>query len=197
MELQWEHGPAERTMTTDRRFARLRKSHGTRAFSIAKIPGGAFCLSAFPIITETGDPRKVLIGRMHPRAPWDHIGALDPSRVEVHSRGWMLPSSRLIFQESPEDAARRIAREQLELSDLRFSEPKVVSEAYTPKRFPNAPTHWDIEFLFRAEMPAADLPKPTAWTQLPFLDFRRTANAEVARSHEDVIESAGLRFGGM
>ena len=137
------------------------------------------------------------MGRMNPRAPWDHIGALDPSRVEVHSRGWMLPSSHLIFQESPEDAARRIAREQLELSDLRFSEPKVVSEAYTPKRFPNAPTHWDIEFLFRTEMPAADLPKPAAWTQLAFLDLRRTAKAEVARSHEDVIESAGLRFGGM
>jgi len=54
-----------------------------------------------------------------------------------------------------------------------------------------------MEFLFRAEMPAADLPKPAAWTQLAFLDLRRTAKAEVARSHEDVIESAGLRFGGM
>ena len=184
-------------MTTDRRFARFSKSPDTAAFSITEIPAGAFCLSAFLIITETGDPRKVLMGRMNPRAPWDHIGALDPSRVEVHSRGWMLPSSHLIFQESPGDAARRIAREQLELSDLRFSEPKVVSEAYTPKRFPNAPTHWDMEFLFRAEMPAADLPKPAAWTQLAFLDLRRTAKAEVARSHEDVIESAGLRFGGM
>ncbi len=184
-------------MTTDRRFARFSKSPDTAAFSITEIPAGAFCLSAFLVITETGDPRKVLMGRMNPRAPWDHIGALDPSRVEVHSRGWMLPSSHLIFQESPEDAARRIAREQLELSDLRFSEPKVVSEAYTPKRFPNAPTHWDIEFLFRTEMPAADLPKPAAWTQLAFLDLRRTAKAEVARSHEDVIESAGLRFGGM
>src|SRR5207247_4634251 len=95
-----------------------------------EIPAGAFCLSAFLIITETGDPRKVLMGRMNPRAPWDHIGALDPSRVEVHSRGWMLPSSHLIFQESPEAAARRIAGGPPELSDLRSSGPKEVSVDY-------------------------------------------------------------------
>src|SRR5882762_5961583 len=105
-------------MTTDRRFSRFSKSRETAAFSI----------------TETGHPTNVLMGHMNPRAPWDHIGALDPSRVEVHSRGWMLPSSHLIFQESPGDAARRIAREQLELPDLSFSEPMVVSEAYTPRR---------------------------------------------------------------
>src|SRR5206468_4725043 len=65
---------------------------------------------------------------------WDHIGALDPSRVEAHSHGWMLPSSHLIFRESPDDAARRIAREQLELPDLALTGPTVVSEVYTPKR---------------------------------------------------------------
>jgi ADP-ribose pyrophosphatase YjhB (NUDIX family) len=183
-------------MTTDRRFSRFSKSRDTAAFSITEIPAGGVCLSAFLIVTETRDPRKVLMGHMNPDAPWDHIGALDPSRVQVHSRGWMLPSSHLIFQESPDDAARRIAREQLELSDLKVSEPKVVSEAYTPRRFPDAPLHWDIEFLFRGETPAADLPRPAAWTELAFIDLRRTAKSEIARSHEDVIESAGLRFGG-
>jgi ADP-ribose pyrophosphatase YjhB (NUDIX family) len=183
-------------MTTDRRFSRFSKARDTAAFSITEIPTGGVCLSAFLILTPTGDPTKVLMGHMNPEAPWDHIGALDPSRVEVHSKGWMLPSSHLVFQESPGDAARRIAREQLEWPDLGFSEPKVVSEAYTPKRFPDAPRHWDIEFLFRGEIPAADLPRPAAWTQLAFVDLRRTARSEIARSHEDVIESAGLRFGG-
>ena len=183
-------------MTTDRRFSRFSKSRETAAFSITEIPAGGVCLSAFLIVTEAGHPAKLLMGHMNPEAPWDHLGALDPSRVEVHSRGWMLPSSHLIFQESPQDAARRIAREQLELPDLPFSEPKVVSEAYTPRRFPNAPTHWDIEFLFRSEIPGEDLPRPAAWVQLAFVDLRRMAKSEIARSHEDVIESAGLRFGG-
>ena len=98
--------------------------------------------------------------------------------------------------QSPGDAARRIAREQLELPDLRFSKPEVVSEVYTPKRFPNAPKHWDLEFLFRGEMPAAEVPHPAAWRELAFVDLRRTAKSEIARSHEDVIESAGLGFDG-
>jgi hypothetical protein len=109
----------------------------------------------------------------------------------------MLPSSHLIFQESPGDAARRIAREQLELPDLPFSEPKVVSEAYTPRRFPDAAKHWDLEFLFRSEIPAAAVPHPATWAELAFVDLARTAKSEIARSHEDVIESAGLHFGGV
>ena len=182
-------------MTTDRRFSRFSKSPATAAFSITEIPEDGVCLSAFLIVTEAHDARKVLMGHMNPKAPWDHIGALDPSRVEAHSHGWMLPSSHLIFRESPDDAARRIAREQLELPDLALSGPNVVSEVYTPRRFPGTAHHWDIEFLFRGQLAAAGAPHPTAWKELAFVDLRRTSKSEIARSHEDVIESAGLRFG--
>src|SRR6266508_3319837 len=98
-------------MTTDRRFSRFSKSPDTAAFSTTEIPEGGVCLSAFLIVAQAGQPSRILMGHMNPEAPWDHIGALDPKRVEVHSRGWMLPSSHLIFLESPEDAARRIARD--------------------------------------------------------------------------------------
>ena len=135
------------------------------------------------------------MGHMNPKARWDHIGALDPSRVEAHSHGWMLPSSHLIFQESPDDAAQRIAKEQLDLPNLRLSVPKVVSEVYSPRRFPAVAHHWDIEFLFHGEIAAADVRNPAAWKELAFVDLRRTSKSEIARSHEDVIESAGLGFG--
>jgi hypothetical protein len=183
-------------MTTDRRFSRFSKSPSTAAFSVTEIPDDGVCLSAFLIVTDTRDPKRVLMGHMNPKAPWDHIGALDPSRVEAHSRGWMLPSSHLIFRESPDEAARRIALEQLDLPTLPLSGPKVVSEVYTPRRFPGVAHHWDIEFLFRGELSAAGLPHPAAWKDLAFVDLRRTSKSEIARSHEDVIESAGLRFGG-
>jgi len=183
-------------MTTDRRFSRFSKSPATAAFSVTEIPDDGVCLSAFVIVTEAHDSRKVLMGHMSPKAAWDHIGALDPSRVEAHSHGWMLPSSHLIFRESPDDAARRIAREQLELPDLALSGPTVVSEVYTPKRFPGTAHHWDLEFLFRGQLAAAEVGHPAAWKELAFVDLRRTSKSEIARSHEDVIESAGLRFGG-
>src|SRR2546425_9465494 len=69
-------------MTTDRRFSRFSKSPATAAFSITEIPEDGVCLSAFLIVTEAHDARKVLMGHMNPKARWDHIGALDPSRVE-------------------------------------------------------------------------------------------------------------------
>src|SRR2546425_11038715 len=118
-------------MTTDRRFCRFNKSASTAAFSVTEIPQDGLCLSAFLIVTDAGRPTHVLMGHMNREAPRDHIGALDPKRVEEHARGWMLPSSPLIFLESPDDAARRIAKDQLDLPNPQLSDPKAVSEGYT------------------------------------------------------------------
>jgi len=73
--------------------------------------------------------------------------------------------------------------------------PRVVSETYTPKRFPNLPRHWDIEFIFMGKMSRADIPKNTnAWTELDFVDLNVANKKEIVRSHEDIFESAGLVF---
>src|SRR5687767_10998913 len=128
-------------MTTDRIFSRFSKARSTAAFSLTEIPDDGVCLSAFLIVIEARRPTNILMGHLNPEAPWDHLCALDPTRVEAHSRGWMLPSSHLIFHEPPQEAARRIAREQLELPDLELSEPQVVSEVYAPRRFPSAAHH--------------------------------------------------------
>jgi ADP-ribose pyrophosphatase YjhB (NUDIX family) len=107
----------------------------------------------------------------------------------------MLPSSHLIVKESPQEAARRIAREQLDLPDLAVGEPKVVSEVYAPRRFPENPAHWDLEFIFRGEVGTHEVRKARAWNDLQFVDLDVTPKSEIARSHEDILESAGLRFG--
>ncbi len=106
----------------------------------------------------------------------------------------MLPASHLIVKESPQAAAQRIAREQLELPGLALGEPRVVSEVYAPRRFPENPAHWDLEFVFRGELDVGSLPHPAAWTELRFVDLDTTPKSAIARSHEDIIESAGLRF---
>jgi len=49
--------------------------------------------------------------------------------------------------------------------------------------------------LFSGQLAAGDVPHPTAWKELAFVDLRRTSKSEIARSHEDVLESAGLQFG--
>ncbi len=188
-------------MTTDRRFARFNAGNSTVSgkpdaspLTVREIPEGGMCLSAFVVLTETGNRNKVLLGHLNPEAMWDHMGALDPERVEVHSRGWMIPSSHLLLKEPPQEAARRILREQLELEGVPLAEPIVVSETYTPRRFPDLPSHWDLEFIFRGELSAEELPKAFAWKELAFVDISHTRRSEIARSHEDVLESAGFNF---
>ncbi len=187
-------------MTTDRRFARFNSGKSTvtggtdtSPLVSREVPDGGMCLSAFVVLTEAGHPNRVLLGHLNPEARWDHIGALDPERAEVHSKGWMIPSSHLLLKESPHEAARRILKEQLELEGVQLSEPKVVSETYTPKRFPDLPSHWDIGFIFRGEFRGKP-PSASAWRQLSFVDLGRTKKSEMARSHEDVLEAGGFKF---
>ena len=193
-------------MTTDRRFCRFNRGESTSLGRVdtsqvvtREVPEGGLCLSSFLVITdEARNPKRVLMGHLNPEAPWDHIGALDEDRVRAHSRGWMLPSSHLMIKESPHEAARRIQREQLGLEEgIPLSEPRVVSEVYTPKRFPHLASHWDLEFIFRGILNPDNLPQehPEAWTELAFVDLSKTPKSEIARSHEDIIESAGLKFG--
>jgi len=180
-------------MVTDRKFCRFNRQAETKSFGMPEPPEGGLCLSAFLVITDERNPNSVLMGHLNTKAPWDHIGALDSSRVEVHSKGWILPSSHLLVYESPQEAAKRILREQLDL-DLTLSGPHVVSETYTPKRFPDLPRHWDIEFIFKGKLSADRVPKPYAWSKLAFVNLDITKKSEIARSHEDILESAGLVF---
>ena len=158
------------------------------------IPDGGFCLSSFLVINSSQDQGKVIMGRLNPSANWDHIGALDQERIRVHSKGWMLPSCHLIFGESPDDAAKRIQREQLGIEkDLKFKEPKVFSDLYAPKSNPSGPEHWDLGFIFRSELNNEDLEHSSAWSKLEFVDVHSAREkGEIARSHADILGYAGL-----
>jgi hypothetical protein len=185
-------------MTTNREFCRFNRGRSTTSgtvdespMSLKEIPPGGLCLSAFLIVRDLSE--RVLMGKIDPEAPWDHLGALDPRRIELHSKGWMLPSSHLIVHESPQDAARRIAEEQLELPELIISEPKVVSEVYPPRYFPDLADHWDLEFLFFSSCPADKIPKKSrAFKELSLIDPKTSKRSQIARSHGDVLSHAGI-----
>ena len=136
----------------------------------------------------------MLMGHLNPAAPWDHLGALDPSRIEAHRNGWMIPSSHLILLESPNSAAQRILTEQLHLPNVSLEGPSVVSETYIPRRFPELKAHWGLEFLYRGELGSSEPPVSDAWLDLKFVDLARTRRADMARSHEDVLASAGFHL---
>jgi ADP-ribose pyrophosphatase YjhB (NUDIX family) len=161
--------------------------------SLREIPLGGICLSTFLVIRDKSG--RVLMGKIDPAAPWDHLGALDTPRIELYRNGWMLPSSHLIVRESPQDGASRIAKEQLEIVDLSISEPKVVSEVYPPRAFPDLDEHWDLEFIFFAQTEEENLPSKTkAFKELRLLDPTALGRSDVARSHEDILHSAGIEL---
>lgn len=183
-------------MTTQRLFCRFNRGRSTTTgeedqspMSLKEVPLGGLCLSAFLIVR--GHTGKMLMGKIDPEAPWDNLGALDPVRIKLHSKGWMLPSSHLIVHESPQDAMERIALEQLEITDLEITDPRVVSEVYPPKYFPDLNEHWDLEFISFAI--TDEVPKRTrAFRELQLLDPVTLKRSEIARSHEDVLASAGI-----
>lgn len=177
-------------MPTDRKFAAFSKS-GREGLGISEIPKDDFCISAFLVIREEKDRRKVLMGHLNPDEDWAHIGALTKDRIEDLSKGWMLPSCHLLYGESPQEAASRIASEQLgsDSKELNISEPKVYSEVYASKRFPEKKQHWDLEFIFEGQIEGSRMlqKNPKAWKKLEFIDIDAVNPQEIARSHEDIL----------
>ena len=176
-----------------RRISRL-SAHASLAQATWPLPPDGLCLSSFVLLSSDAKRSDVLVGRLDPSAPWDRIGALDPRRIELNAPGWMLPSCHLIYYESPEAAARRVLREQLGLGDVPLDPPLVFSEMYVPRRHPDLGEHWDIEFVFRATLASAPRSHP-AWRELRFVDPRSTPRESFTRSHDEVLELVGYRFG--
>ena len=180
-------------MATERVFCRF--TRGKDPFSIHEIPEDGMCLSSFLLVSPLGRPNEVLVGRMNPEAPWDHLGGLGPDRVEVHRRGWMLPSSQLLLGEGPEEAARRIRTEQLGGLPVSFEPVRIASEVYTPRRFPGNRYHWDLQFLYRGTTATLEAPRHPAWSELAFVDVPATPARDFARAHDEVLELLGLHPG--
>jgi ADP-ribose pyrophosphatase YjhB (NUDIX family) len=172
-------------MVTDRKFSHFKRD--VEPPRVKEIPQGGFCISAFLIISQSGHPGRVLMGRINKKAAWDHLGALDPGRVERHSKGLMLPSSALILGESPQDAAQRILKEQLGIGDQRLEGPHVFSEVYGPEN------HWDLQFLFLGDRNVA--PAHPAWDELRYVDTSITKSNEMARGHQDILAHVGRWHG--
>jgi ADP-ribose pyrophosphatase YjhB (NUDIX family) len=168
-------------MATERRFASF--SRNATPPRTREVPEGGMCLSAFVVLSQKGNPNNVLMGKINKNAQWDHLGALDAERVERHSKGWMLPSSHLILYESPQDAARRILREQLKIYEQKLDGPTTFAEAYGPLN------HWDFEFIFQG---TSDPISPNdAWTELKFVDATKLKVEEIVRAQADVLASIG------
>lgn len=176
-------------MVTNRKFTDFNQDD-RGGLGLSRVPEDGFCIAAFVVITDDTNPKKVLMGKMNPAARWDHIGALDLERVQRHKEGWTLPSSHLMLFESPQEASRRILKEQLEMDNLELSEPIIFSDIRALKRAPDA-KHWDLDFIFRGKTSRDRIPsKPAAWIQLEFVEVTKVPKGQITQLHLDVIRRA-------
>ncbi len=169
------------TVTTDRRFAAFNKS--AQPPRMSTVPEGGMCISAFLVISENGEPGRVLMGRINKNAGWDHIGAMNEKNLERYASGWMLPSSHLILYETPEGAARRILREQLGIKNQALDGPQTFADTS------GTTNHWGLGFIFTGERESA--PSSPAWDRLEFVDVAGLKADEMVRHQLDVLTYAG------
>lgn len=178
-------------MAEERKFTRLRPiaEPGRMVFSV---PTDGLCLSTFLVIRPKGQPGRALLGHINPTGPWAHIGGLDAARAQQWSGGWMLPSSQLLYYESIEESARRIAREQLGMDLGTLPPPLLMSDSEQRPTAAKGNLHWDIGFVYVIDGRSDQPPSHPAWTDLRFVEVAKTTGREYVRSHQDVLRLAGM-----
>ncbi|HXY46821.1 MAG TPA: NUDIX hydrolase [Thermoplasmata archaeon] len=177
----------------ERRFTRFRRGPVSDHPGAFEVPGEGMCLSVFLVLEPQASEGSVLMGKLNPTAPWWQIGAIDPRRLSAIGDRWMLPSSQLAFFESPDEAARRVLKEQLETESIRLKGPQVFSDPSARPDRPSADPHWDFHFVFRGRWVSDSPPRASPWKRLEFVDVARTSRSDIARSQGDVLELVGLR----
>jgi ADP-ribose pyrophosphatase YjhB (NUDIX family) len=178
-------------MSEDRKFARFRPTADVDRM-VFSVPEDGLCLSTFLLLRPSGHPERVMVGHLNPDAPWGQIGALDAERAHGSSKGWMLPSSQLVYYETPEESARRIAREQLGIELGKLPPALLMSDSEQRPAAPKGALHWDIGFVYILDGVTDTPPRHPAWTDLRFLDVSTIRRQDFARSQQDVLALAGM-----
>ena len=176
----------------ERRFARLRRGATPEGPGLYVVPDDGMCLSTFLVIERPGRPGEVLLGQIDPGADWSTMGSLSPERIAALGSRWTLPASQLLFFEGPDEAARRVLREQLESETSVLPAPHVVSESYRRPGSSAQDPHWDLQFIYRFTWPGAEAPRARAWKELRFVPVSSLARNQLGRGHGDILELAGL-----
>ena len=142
------------------------------------------CLSSFLVSVEG---EGLLVGTMREHETWAALDHVASGKAALG--GWVLPAGHVRIGEDPAAAAERIGRDQLRASvrDLRLA--RVLSYA-EPLAFRGQAMHWDLCFVYDADLDVPDVPPWfTEIRRVPLTALRREG---FARGHGDVLADLGL-----
>jgi len=165
-------------------------------FSATNVPPGGTCLSSFVLVSNG---RGILVGKMAKPEVWVERFLVGPKFAPVYAESgkYLLPSRHLHWYEAPLDAAHSVMRDQIGVSlpKSRISLVDVQSHVSGDVNDEKEPPHWDICFLFRAELSeraGAKLRRPEWFSELLFKPPGSLRRDDFTRGHGDVLEAAGM-----
>ncbi|HUI23094.1 MAG TPA: hypothetical protein VLY82_01725 [Nitrososphaerales archaeon] len=165
-------------------------------FSEDNVPPGGTCLSSFVVVS---DGKRVLVGKMGRPEIWVERFLVGPARAPVYAASgkYILPARHLHWYESPIEAARSVLRDQIELDvpGSKISLVDVQSHVSGDINDEKEPPHWDICFLYRAQVTksvAAKLRRPEWFSELVFKPPMSLRPSDFTRGHGDVLQEAGM-----
>ena len=153
-------------------------------------PEEGVCLSAF-VVARRGS--AILLGRPRAAGAWPEKGGFPRFRAEglEKDESWLLPATHLLMEESPDHAARRVAREWAGLRGTpRFVEVQSHPQSAGRWRQGRKNHHWDLCFVYELHERRAPDPMPW-WSELRFFSPREIRELKIGRGHMDVLEAAG------
>ncbi|MBI4257372.1 MAG: NUDIX hydrolase [Thaumarchaeota archaeon] len=161
------------------KFARF----GPREGEIAK---GGTCLSSFVIIKKNNE---VLLGKITQPETWAERWCLTLDHPERWKDKWQIPCSYLKFGEHPDQTAKRIIEEQLQITKYNLNRIMVKSFSGESSIY-KGEVHWDICFIYESLVHEEIKPQPW-FSELKFIPMSQAQNLEFGRSHGEILAALG------
>jgi ADP-ribose pyrophosphatase YjhB (NUDIX family) len=158
-------------------------------FMEGHVPKGGACISTFLVLRGKGG---VLVGKMTKPDIWVEKFFVGPTFAPQYASSgkWILPASHLKYGEHPDDAAKRVLTEQLELRGVKLALSDVQSHLSQDPNDPEA-AHWDLCFIYEGKL-RGEVKRPKWFSELAFVKAKDISVQDFTRGHGDVLKQFGI-----
>jgi ADP-ribose pyrophosphatase YjhB (NUDIX family) len=164
-------------------------------FNRDNVPEGGTCLSSFLVVSRGNE---ILVGKMkNPQVWMDRFFVGEKfAPIYASSGKYILPASHLAWYESPQEAAFRIASDQIAHSPHSKEDLRLLDVQSFVSGDPNSdtePPHWDFCFVYEMKLlPDEDIKEPEWFEELRFVERGKLNVDDFTRGHGDILQQ--LKF---
>ncbi len=155
-------------------------------------PAGGFCISVFAVIRRGN---KVLLVKPTNRRKWltewsPNIRLMNQERLKKFTKSWLFPGGYVREGEAPEEALKRILKEQLGIKSFSAGPGKLYN-FYDPSNIFPGNMHWDYCFVFKVKT-NEEIRKRPWFSSIEFVDPRDFGRDDFTSAQGDLALAIGL-----